>query len=122
MPDASANAELEFQLELCVQAVGAAPADLATHKALRKLSLEFKAAGGKPPGMVERMRLPYNRQLGLTERLMHVERLLARDPGNTNYMLRIVEVLRDMAESGHHGDVEPVIRWMLAMRGMAHED
>ena len=111
---------LVYQIEMHVQAITLAPGDVELHKELRRLGLRYKAAGGKAAGMFTRVRATSTerkpRQTGdLVERLGRIERLWAMDPGNVDYPLWMLPILKEMEQVGGYGEVGEVLRWVKAV-------
>jgi tetratricopeptide (TPR) repeat protein len=61
-----------------------------SHQELRDISLRRKASGGKSLGMMDSMKLKKNTK-DPKENLLNAEKLLAFDPGNTDYMLTLAQ-------------------------------
>ena len=76
------EAPLAYQIELGLQRIAAAPDDLSLHERLRVTSLRYKAEGGRSAGMLEQFRLPHRDPV---QRLLHLERLWALDPGDLTW-------------------------------------
>jgi hypothetical protein len=100
---------LRQEVESLVERLSVNPVDLALHKQLRETALRHKAAGGRDVGTLERLRrAPKDPLL----RLLHVERLWAFDPGNSERMVWVAQALDAYASEAPDVDVEPVRLWL----------
>lgn len=80
----------DFAIELYLEGIQREPGNVDRgHKPLRKVSLERTASGGKPAGLMEKMK----RQGGKDpiSQLVSAEFLLAKEPGNEQYMEAIMK-------------------------------
>lgn len=94
----------DFAIELYLEGIQREPANVERgHKPLRKVSLERTASGGKPAGMMEKMKRPSGKDP--LSQLLSAEFLLAKEPGNEQYM----EAVMKAAIALDHKDL---IRWM----------
>ena len=73
----------EYAIEMYLQGLGFDPEAVDAHKTVRELSMIRKAGGGKPLGMFDRAKLKKGDE---KQNLLNAEKLLAYDPGNTEYM------------------------------------
>ncbi|MEM8873779.1 MAG: hypothetical protein AAGD32_05910 [Planctomycetota bacterium] len=88
----------DYAIELYMGALAVDPENLDIHKALRSVSMQRKAKGGKPMGMFEKGK--YKGGKTDKDKLLNAERLLAFDPGNTDYM---ATMLKAAADGGYYG-------------------
>ena len=83
-----ATGNYEFAIEMFVQGLTIDPENTEGHAALREISLKRKASGGKPMGMFGRPSVN-NKDDKLN--MVNAEKILAYDPGNTDYMQAILQ-------------------------------
>ncbi|MFN4243155.1 MAG: tetratricopeptide repeat protein [Tepidisphaerales bacterium] len=79
----------EYAIDLMIEGLKRDPDSVEAHQMLREISLKRKASGGKELGVFERMK--YGDTKDERESMLNRERLLAYDPGNTDYMLGLME-------------------------------
>jgi len=78
----------DFAIEMYLQGIEREPDNVDQgHKPLRDVSMKRMAQGGKPAGMIEKMK----RSRGKTpeDALVNAEFLLAKEPGNIQYMVQL---------------------------------
>lgn len=79
----------DYAIDLMIEGLKRDPDSVEAHQMLREISLKRKASGGKELGVFERMK--YGDTKDDRESMLNRERLLAYDPGNTDYMLALME-------------------------------
>jgi tetratricopeptide (TPR) repeat protein len=85
-----ATGNYEFAIEMFTQGLAIDPENVEAHMELREVSLKRKASGGKPMGFFEaRKHSTNNRDDKLN--MVNAEKLLAYDPGNTDYMQAVLQ-------------------------------
>lgn len=85
-----AAAQYEYAIDLYLQGLKLDPESIDAHQALREIALRRKAAGGKPKGIWEAMKLSSRGKDDL-QNLLNAEELLSFDPGERKYMLSMME-------------------------------
>jgi hypothetical protein len=80
----------EYAIAMYLDGLGIDPESKDAHQALRDIALKRKAGGGKPLGMFERMKIKTTTKDDKAN-MLAAEKLLAYDPGNTDYMLSITQ-------------------------------
>lgn len=80
----------EFAIEMYVQGLQIDPENLDAHMELREISMKRKASGGKALGMFDAMKLKRPSKDD-KQNMVNAEKLLAYDPGNTDYMESILQ-------------------------------
>ena len=83
----------DYAIEMFIQGLEKDPEDVAEHQNLREASLKRKASGGKAKGMFAKPKPSKDDK----QNMLNAEKMLAYDPGNTNYM---VEVLQNAQRAG----------------------
>ena len=78
----------DYAIELYLQGLAIDPENTDAHQQLREISLKRKASGGKDLGMFEKMKLKKQGKDD-KENLLHAEKLLAYNPGDTATMLAL---------------------------------
>ncbi|MBV8781870.1 MAG: hypothetical protein JO353_10770, partial [Phycisphaerae bacterium] len=81
----------DFAIEMFLGALNIDPNSVETHKSLREVSMKRKASGGKPIGMFGggmALRRPTKDD---KQNMLNNEKLLANDPGNTDYMVGMLQ-------------------------------
>ncbi|HWP41117.1 MAG TPA: hypothetical protein VNL70_09340 [Tepidisphaeraceae bacterium] len=86
----AATGNYDYAIAMYLDGLAIDPDAIEAHQALREISLKRKASGGKPLGMFERMKL-LRPTKDDKQNMLNAERLLAYDPGNTDYMLAIAQ-------------------------------
>ena len=80
-----AEGHFEYAIDLFLEGLKLDPDHLVAHQELRDASLRRKAAGGRDLAMLQKVKL--RKPAGsAVEDLLNVEKLLAYDPGNVNWM------------------------------------
>jgi tetratricopeptide (TPR) repeat protein len=82
--------QYEYAIEMYLQGLNLDPEAVDAHQALRDISLRRKASGGKKLGMFEAMKVKTNTKDDKAN-MIAAEKLLAFDPGNTDYMLTLMQ-------------------------------
>ena len=75
----------EYAIDLYIMGLAADPDSVKAHQDLRDYSLKRKVSGGKPMGMLDRMKFKTNTK-DEKQNMLNAEKLLAFAPGNTDYM------------------------------------
>lgn len=83
-------AQYDFAIEMYIQGLAVDPESVDAHKALRDIALKRKVSGGKAMGMFDAMKLKRPSKDD-KQNMLNAEKLLAYDPGNTDYMLSVVQ-------------------------------
>lgn len=104
----------EYAIEMYVQGLTLDPEDVEAHQVLRDISLKRKASGGKTLGMFERMKLAKPTKDD-KQNLLNFEKLLAYDPGNTDYLVGILQ-------NAHHGGFYDTVLWIGPILQKANAD
>lgn len=94
----------DYAIELFLNGLALDPDSVEAHQALRDVSLKRKASGGKALGMFERMKF-MRPSRDDKQNLLNSEKLLAYDPGNTDYMQQVLQ-------SAHRGGFYDTVLWM----------
>src|SRR4051812_28559314 len=71
----------EYAIEMFIQGLNLDPDSIEAHQQLRDYSLKRKAMGGKPMGMMDKMKLKKGKED--KDNMLVAEKLLAYDPGST---------------------------------------
>lgn len=103
------EAPLAYEIELGLQRIAGAPDDLSLHEQLRVTSLRYKAEGGRAAGALEQFRLPHRDPI---QRLLHLERLWALDPGNFIWPHKMLAALAAAERADPLRNFAPVRRWL----------
>ena len=80
----------EYAIEMFISGLGFDPDSAEAHQSLRDISLKRKATGGKALGMFEAMKLKRPSKDD-KQNLLNNCKLLAYDPGNTDYMVGVLQ-------------------------------
>lgn len=80
----------EYAIEMYLQGLNVDPDSVEAHQTLRDISLKRKASGGKSIGFMDGMKLKRPTKDD-KQNLLNNEKLLAYDPGNTDYMVGILQ-------------------------------
>jgi tetratricopeptide (TPR) repeat protein len=80
----------EYAIEMYISGLAFDPDSTEAHETLRDISLKRKATGGKSLGMFEAMKLKRPSKDD-KQNLLNNEKLLAYDPGNTDYMVGVLQ-------------------------------
>jgi len=103
----------EYAIEMYLQGLSLDPEAVDAHQSMRDISLKRKASGGKTLGMFERMKLKSGKDD--KQNMLNAEKLLAYDPGNTDYMLSLME-------SAHQGGFYDTVMWIGPILQKANAD
>ena len=80
----------EYAIEMYLNGLGVDPDAVDAHVALRDIAMKRKATGGKALGMMDKLKL--NRpSKDDKQNLLNQEKLLAYDPGDTGYMVGVLQ-------------------------------
>ncbi|HMB96101.1 MAG TPA: hypothetical protein VKK61_08695, partial [Tepidisphaeraceae bacterium] len=104
----------EYSIEMFLQGLNIDPEAIEAHQTLRDISLKRKASGGKSLGMFEAMKLKRNSKDD-KQNLLNAEKLLAYDPGNTDYML-------SLAQNAQRGGFWDTVMWIGPILSKANTD
>ncbi len=109
----SATGQWDFAIEMYVQGLNLDPDSVEAHKSLRDISLKRKATGGKPLGMMDKFKIKTSTKDDKLN-MLNFEKLLAYDPGNTDYMI-------GMLQNALRGGFYDTVLWMgpVALRANA---
>lgn len=80
----------DYSIEMFQQGLSLDPESVEAHQQLRDISLRRKASGGKALGMLSAMSLKKSTKDD-KQNMLNAEKLLAYDPGNTDYMLSLMQ-------------------------------
>ena len=79
----------EYAIEMYMQGLFFDPDLVSAHQELRDISLKRKVSGGKSMGMLDAMKLKRPSKDD-KQNMLNYERLMAFEPGNTDYMLNLM--------------------------------
>jgi tetratricopeptide (TPR) repeat protein len=82
--------QYEYAIEMYLSGLAFDPESVEAHQTLRDISLKRKASGGKSIGFMEAMKLKRPSKDD-KQNLLNNEKLLAYDPGQTDYMVGILQ-------------------------------
>lgn len=95
----------DFAIEMYLQGIEREPDNIHRgHQPLRNVSLNRTAKGGKPVGMIEKMKRGFGKDP--MKNLINAEFLLAKEPGNETYMEHILKAAQAL-------ELKDVARWIL---------
>ncbi len=80
----------DYAIEMYLQGLAVDPEEVAAHQLLREYSLKRRATGGKSMGMFDAMKLKRPTKDDKTN-MLNAEKLLAYEPGNTDYLVAILQ-------------------------------
>jgi tetratricopeptide (TPR) repeat protein len=80
----------DYAVEMFIQGLGKDPDAVEAHKQLRDISMKRKASGLKAMGMFEAMKFKRPTKDD-KQNMLNNEKLLAYDPGNTDYMVGLMQ-------------------------------
>jgi tetratricopeptide (TPR) repeat protein len=102
----AATGNYDYAIEMFIQGLNLDPENVDAHMDLREISLKRKASGGKPVGIMERMRGKYTTSNADDKlNLLNAEKLLAFEPGNTDYMQTVLK-------SAHRAGCFDTVMWI----------
>lgn len=81
--------QYDYAIECYFNGLKHDPGNCEMHEALREIALKRKVGGGKPAGLTERLKSAGNDPLG---KLLHSEKLWAKDPLNLAFMLQTMKL------------------------------
>ncbi len=94
----------DFAIEMYLQGLQREPGNIERgHQPLRAASLQRTLKGGKAAGMMEQLKRRPGKDL--TENLLNAEHLLAKEPGNLDYMTRVLEAAKKL-------ELRDVVKWI----------
>ena len=102
----AATGNLEYAIEMYIQGLNVDPENIEAHQALRELSLERKARGGKDMGMMEKMKMPKAKDE--KQLILNAEKLLAYSPGD-------IERMRALFNAAHRAEMAETQAWIEAI-------
>jgi hypothetical protein len=97
-----ATGQYEFAIEMYIQGLTIDPENVQAHQELRDISLKRKVSGGKAMGMFSKPSVN-NKDDKLN--MLNAEKILAYDPGSTDYMETIFQ-------NAHKGGFFDTVMWM----------
>jgi TolA-binding protein len=109
----AATGNYDYAIEMFIQGLDKDPEDVTEHQNLREVSMKRKASGGKAMGMFERSKFRGGKDD--KQNMLHAEKLLAYDPGNTDHMLALME-------SASRAGCYDTVLWIGAMVVRANSD
>ncbi len=80
----------EYAIEMYISGLKLDPEEIEAHRALREIAMRRKASGGKSLGMLDRMKLQKVSKDD-KQNMLNFEMLVSYDPGNTDYLLQILQ-------------------------------
>jgi tetratricopeptide (TPR) repeat protein len=86
----AATGNFDFAIEMYIQGLMIDPENTDSHHELRDVSLKRKASGGKSMGFMESRKYSTNNRDDKLN-MLNAEKLLAYDPGNTDYMQSLLQ-------------------------------
>jgi Flp pilus assembly protein TadD len=86
----AANGNYDYAISMYLQGLALDPDDVEAHQEMRDFSLRRKAGGGKSLGMLDAMKLKRGSKDD-KQNMLNAEKLLAFDPGNTDYMVSLIQ-------------------------------
>ena len=110
---ADAN-QYEFAIEMQLNGLNIDPNSVEAHQALRDVAMRRKANGGKALGMFKAMQLRKPTKDDKTN-MLNAEKLLAYDPGNTDFML-------SMMQNAHRAGYFDTVMWIGPILERANAD
>jgi tetratricopeptide (TPR) repeat protein len=100
---AADTGNFDYAIEMYLQGLAVDPENTDAHKTLREISLKRKASGGKGLGMFDKLKLQKSKDE--KEALLHAEKMLAYDPGNTDAMSTLFK-------AAHKGGYYDTVMWI----------
>jgi len=89
------TANWDFAIEMYIEGIRREPENMERgHQRLREVSLRRKQTGGKGPGMMESLKRRPGKDK--VENLANAAYLLAKDPGNEQYMQGVLKAAKDL--------------------------
>jgi len=83
----------DFAIEMYLEGIKREPENLERgHKPLRKVSINRKAQGGKPAGMIDQLK--HRTGKDPVQNLANAEYMLSKDPGSVQHMLAVLQYAR----------------------------
>ena len=82
--------QYDYAIEMYINGLALDPDAIDAHQALRDISMKRKASGGKPISMFSAMSLKRPSKDD-KQNMLNNEKLLANDPGNTDYMVGVLQ-------------------------------
>lgn len=104
----------EYAIEMYISGLTLDPDSTEAHQTLRDISLKRKVAGKKPLGFLDAMKLKRPSRDD-KQNLLNNEKLLAFDPGNTDYMIGILQ-------NGVRGHFYNTVMWIGPILQKANAD
>ena len=87
----------DFAIEMYLEGIQREPGAIERgHQKLREVALRRKAQGGKGPGMMEGFKRGTSKDP--VQNLLNAEYLLAKDPGNVQYMVRVLDAAQKIED------------------------
>jgi hypothetical protein len=94
----------DFAIELYIEGLTREPDAMERgHKPLRQVSMQRAIKGGKPAGMIDKLK--HGGGKGAIGQMTNAEYLLAKEPGNVQYMMQILKAARSL-------ELTPVVKWI----------
>jgi len=104
----------EYCIELYLNGLSFDPDAVEAHQELRDFSMKRKASGGKSLGFFEAMKLRRSSKDD-KQNMLNAEKLLAYDPGNTDYMVSLMQ-------NAHRGGYFDTVLWIGPILQRANAD
>jgi tetratricopeptide (TPR) repeat protein len=100
----AATGNYDYSIEMFIQGLSLDPENVEAHMELRDISLKRRVSGGKSLGMMDRLKIKTTNADDKLN-LLNAEKLLAFDPGNTDYM-------QTMVKSAHRAGFFDTVMWI----------
>jgi len=104
----------EYCIELYLSGLAFDPDEVKAHQELRDFSMKRKASGGKSLGFFDAMKLRRSSKDD-KQNMLNAEKLLAYDPGNTDYMVTLMQ-------NAHRGGYFDTVLWVGPILQRANAD
>ena len=101
---ADGTGNYDYAIDMMLQGLAVDPDARSAHQYLRDIALKRKASGGKDLGMMARMKLKSPTKDDKAN-MLNAEKLLSYEPGNTDYMVTILQ-------NAHKAGFYDTVMWM----------
>lgn len=102
----------DYAIELYINGLRHDPDNMDKHEALHEVALRRKVAGGKPPGLTERLTFGSKDKI---EKFLHAESLWAKDPLSLVRMLTVMERATEADANEEEYNIGEVAHWIGVM-------
>jgi hypothetical protein len=113
------SAHLLYEIECRLSGLKFAPTDLLQHQQLRTTALRYAAAGGRPAGSVQKVKLLSDRSPDRWQSILH---LWAMDPGNVSWLRQLLAAFAKLQRANPATDFAPIRRWLYEILRSATDD